>query len=320
MSLSSFVDTIIVNNITNNANNINILDTININVKNDINYGIETKVIKNNLNRKIYHIYKNNIISENNIAPIKHIIDNYIYFFRNNYLYYLDKTTNRIKLKKLIFKNCLNGLNENNFEIHSEEYAENIYYFNISISCEECNYIYVNETNNYILLLLPEMETIIVYDITNLSENYILLPSNKNYSECMVMNDKDNISSIAYLYCKNDITNDIDVYSINPNTYSIEFIKNMHFVHKVLKNVITSYNIFSLCEDNTLIINLNMNNTITNVNDILLNNYFIKDNALQIISPYKITSLKIQDYNIMYMKDLITCSNIDKPVFIITNE
>ncbi len=318
----SFVDFSFSNNLSSStSNNINILDTININVKNDINCGIDTKIIKNNLNSKIYHIYKNHIISETNIAPIKHIIDNYIYFFRNNYLYYLDKLTNQIKLKKLIFKNVTNVLNENNFEIYSDDYAENIYYFNISISCIECNNIYVNETNNYIFLLLPEIEYIIVFDITNLAENYILIPPNKDYSECIVMNDKENILNIAYLYCKNDMSNTIDIYSINAETYLIDFIKSVTFVNKIIKNIITNYNIFSLCEDNILVINLNLNNIITNVYDILLNNYFIKDDNLQIILPYKITTFKIQDYNINYMKDLITCiSDTNKPMFIITNE
>lgn len=321
MSLSSFIDTIIVNNITNNTNTINILDTININVKNDINLGKETKIIKNNTNYKIYHIYKNNIISENNIIPIKQIIDNYIYFFRNNYIYYLDKINNKIRLKKIIFKNNTNDLNESIFEVVSDEYAENVYFFNISISCMECNYIYINETNNYILLLLPEMEYIVVYDIINLSEHYIFLPSNKNYSECMVMNDKDNILNISYLYCKNNTNDILDIYYINIDTFLIDFIKSINFTKKIIKNIINNYNIFTLCEDNTMLINLNFNNIITNVTNILVNNYFIQNNNLYTIIPYKITTFNIQDFSFKYMKDLITCiNNVNQPLFIISNE
>ena len=324
MSLSSFIDTIIVNNIASNTNTINILDTININVKNDMNAGKETKIIKNNINYKLYHIYKNNIISENNIMPIKNIIDNYIYFFRNNYIYYLDKINNKIKLKKIIFKNNTNELKESVFEVYSNEYEENVYFFNISISCMECNYIYLNETNNYILLLLPEMEYIVVYDITNLSEHYIFLPSNKNYSDCMVMNDKDNILNISYLYCKNNTGNILDIYYINQDTFLIDLIQSINFTQKIIKNIINNYNIFTLCEDNTMLINLNFNNIITNVTDIFVNNYFIQNNNLHLIIPYQITTLNIQDYTVKYMKDLITCinniNNVNKPIFIISNE
>jgi len=325
MSLSSFVDTIIVNNITNNNNNLNILDTVSINVRNDVEYGIDTKIVKNNIenNTKLYHIYKNNIISNNNIAPLKNIIDNYLYFFRNNYIYYLDKQKNRIISKRLVFKQCNNNiLQENNYDIIYEEYLENVYYFNLSISCENCNYIYVNETNNFVLLLLPDLDYIVALDITNMSEHYISLPSEKNYTEIFVINDKNNALNLEYLYCKNDILNTIDMYKIDPDTFIIEFIKDIHFIHTIQKNIINNYNIFTLCDDNKLRINLNENNYINDVDDIIVGNYFIKNNNLQVILAHNMTCVKIQNYDLKFLEDYIYCYNNknDKPIFILTNE
>jgi hypothetical protein len=315
MSLSSFIDTIIVNKIANTSNNLSILDSININIDKNINLGAKTEIISYNQSSKIYHIYQNNIITDNNITPIKNIIDNYVYFFRNNYIYYLDKELNRIRLQRLDF-----NINDNNFEVIYDEFEENVYYFNILISCDTCNYIYINDTNNYVFLLLSDIDYIVVLDMTNITENYILLPSEKNYSEILVINNQVNIGNIEFLYAVNHDLDFIDFYSLDQNTYTLDFVQTKQFNHKIIKNNIYEDNIYTLCNNNELIINFNDTNKLHDITDILVNNYIIKNNNIELITPNQITTINIQDYKLNVLNNCMAFFNLENPLFIITKD
>lgn len=323
MNLSSFVETIITNNITSVTNEVNIFDTIKISMNTDIDDGFSTSVIKDNSNTKIYHIYKNHLITENNIEPIKEIIDNNIYFFRDNYIYFLDKITNTIKLKRLIFNTSNNlTVNDNQFTILYDEFLENVYYFNILISCSECIQIFVNDSNNFLFLYLADIDYIVVLDLTNITENYILLPSNKNYNEIIVSNDKINSTQLSTIYGINSSLNYIDLYEINQDNYLINLIEHKQFNGDIKQNVLNDGHIYTLLKNNDLIINFNFTNKISNVEEMYLNNYYLSNNKLMLIHPNQISTLTFNKYQIKILNEYLIFRNLNNniPVLIITNE
>ena len=156
--------------------------------------------------------------------------------------------------------------------------------------------------------------------MTNITENYILLPSEKNYSEILVINNQVNIGNIESLYAVNYDLDFIDFYSLNQNTYTLDFVQTKQFNHKIVKNNIYEDNIYTLCNNNELIINFNDTNKLHDITDILFNNYIIKNNNIELITPYQITTINIQDYKLNVLNDCMAFFNLENPLFIITKD
>ena len=321
--LSSFIDTVITRNIRSDNNKLEILENIKIQDKVDIKYGYNIENVKNNINMNVYHLYENHLISINNKMPINNIINGgYLYCFRNNYIYYLDKVNNKIILKRMVFDKSVD-YNDNNFTLLYNECAENIHYIKLNVNCEDCEQIYVNDTNNFIFLFLKNIETIVVYDVTNLTENYILLPSNSDYDDFIISNDGEDLVQIARLYCFNNILKKVDIYTINANSYLITLVDTIDINKTIKKNVLYNNNIFlSLTEDDDVLINFNNNNKISMVSDILPYGYILQNNSLKRIIANKMNQINILDYEINVLNHYLSITNINdnKPTIVLTYE
>jgi hypothetical protein len=330
-NLTTTINNLITNNINSSNGILNILTNYNLKSGDNVDVGFDTSVIypsSGTFTGRLYHIYKYNLITSNNISPLLDIINgNYLYFFRQNYIYYLDIVKKRIYLKRLVFPN-VSTYTESIFTVLFNEFEENVYYYNLNVNCSNCTKIFVNESNNAVFLFLPAVGYIIMFNIISLSIEYINLPPGNIYSDFMIADDLVNtglLSELLLIY-----NNVIEFYDINntsytlsptqvkipivsPENFSISYTnvtKTYVFSSNIQKNILYLNNYYTLLDTNELIFNNVSTNKITNIEDIFINNIFIKNNVINHINPYQSSQIMVQDFKIQFTNNYVRINNL----------
>jgi hypothetical protein len=304
---SSYFDTIFANNVYNNNNSINILNNFNINTTNDIFYGYTinnlTNVNTSGNFTTFYHSYKNNLITNVNIGSLLSDVQNNIYCFNENYFFYLDKNINALFMKRLAFSNS-DSYNLDTIVVNFNSSLLNVYYFPLPIPCNDATGIFSVVGSLYVGIFIPDVNTILLLNISEVIFNYIELP--KTYSLINIVVDSNN--KPAQLLAS--IDNITDIYNINLD-YSLTFSSTTTYsttIQKIIINVsglIT--NILTLLVDGTL--NIDNNYSIHNIMDIFIEFYFLQNNTINVIIPNTVDQINVSYYNILAVNNYLTISN-----------